>query len=122
MTNQIIFIDSNVWLYRFLADQDPNPKEDFRNRKIAISLTNLKTIVISTQVINEVCSILKKKVKFSEDKIFQLIEEFEQQCLVINLTTSILKTASKLRMNCNLSFWDGLIIDNQLTIINPFKI
>ncbi len=143
MSNQTIFIDSNIWLYRFLADQDPEPKEDTRKRKIAISLTNLKTIIISTQVINEVCSVLKRKVNFSEADISQLIEEFEKQCLVIEITTSMLKKASELRTNYNLSFWDGLIVatalfsganilysedmqdglivDNQLTIINPFK-
>ena len=83
MNNQIIFIDSNIWLYRFLANQNPNPKEDAGKRKIAIELTNLKTSLISTQVINEVCSVLKRKLNFSESKIFQLIEEFEQQCWVL---------------------------------------
>ncbi|WP_242541138.1 hypothetical protein [Phormidium pseudopriestleyi] len=77
MINQTIFIDSNIWLYRFLADQDPNPKEDARKRKIAVSLTNLKNVVVSTQVINETRSILRRKVNFSEIQISQLIEEFE---------------------------------------------
>ncbi|HEY9701808.1 MAG TPA: PIN domain-containing protein [Allocoleopsis sp.] len=144
MTNQTIFLDSNIWLYRFLADQDSNPQEDARKRQIAVSLTNLKNIVVSPQVINEVCSVLKRKVHLSESQIFQLIEEFEQQCLVIDLTTSILKKSSQLRTNYNFSFWDGLIVasalfsganilysedmqdglivDNQLTIINTFKI
>ena len=144
MTNQTIFLDSNIWLYRFLADQDSNPQEDARKRQIAVSLTNLKNIVVSTQVINEVCSVLKRKVRLSESQIFQLIEEFDLQCLVIDLTTSILKKSSQLRTNYNFSFWDGLIVasalaadvtilysedmqdglivDNQLTIINPFKI
>lgn len=144
MTNQTIFIDSNIWLYRFLANQDPDPQEDARKRKIAVSLTNLKNIVVSAQVINETCSVLKRKVNFSEPQISQLIEEFEQQCQIIDVTTSILKIASQLRMNYNLSFWDGLIVasalsghanilysedmqdglivEHKLTIINPFKI
>lgn len=144
MTEETIFIDSNIWLYRFLADQDPDPKEDARKRQIAISLTNLKNIVVSTQVINEICSVLKRKVNFSETEISQLIEEFEQQCQVMDVTTSILKRASQLRMNYHLSFWDGLIVasalsgnanilysedmqdglivEERLTIINPFKI
>ncbi|WP_318730238.1 PIN domain-containing protein [Roseofilum sp. Guam] len=143
MSEQKIFIDSNIWLYRFLADQDPDPEEDARKRKIAVSLTNLNNIVVSTQVINETCSILKRKVNFSETQISQLIEEFEQQCQVIDVKTSILKRASQLRTNYHLSFWDGLIVasalsgnanilysedmqdglivDHQLTIINPFS-
>ena len=144
MSEQKIFIDSNIWLYRFLANQDPDPKEDARKREIAVSLTNLKNIVVSTQVINETCSVLKRKVNFPETQISQLIEEFEQQCQVIDVTTSILKRASQLRINYHLSFWDGLIVasalsgnanilysedmqdglivDEQLTIINPFRI
>ncbi|MGL4498625.1 MAG: PIN domain-containing protein [Planktothrix sp.] len=144
MINQTIFIDSNIWLYRFLAEQDPDPQEDARKRKIAVSLTNLKNIVVSAQVINETCSVLKRKVNFSEPQISQLIEEFEQQCQVIDVTIFILKRASQLRRNYNLSFWDGLIVasalsgnanilysedmqdglivEHQLTIINPFKI
>lgn len=144
MTEETIFIDSNIWLYRFLADQDPDPEEDARKRKIAVSLTNLKNIAVSTQVINKTCSVLKRKVNFSETEINQLIEEFEQQCQVIDVTTFILKIASQLRMNYHLSFWDGLIVasalsgnsnilysedmqdglivEERLTIINPFKI
>jgi predicted nucleic acid-binding protein len=144
MLDEKIFIDSNIWLYRFLADQEPNPQEDVRKRKIAVSLTNLENIIVSTQVINEISSVLKRKVNFSEIQISQLIKEFEEQCQVIDVTTSILKRASQLRMNYNLSFWDGLIVasalsananilysedmqdglivDHQLTIINPFRI
>ncbi|MDJ1176831.1 hypothetical protein PMG25_22330 [Roseofilum sp. BLCC_M114] len=98
MSDQPIFIDSNIWLYRFLADQDPDPEEDARKRQIAVSFscrlkteTNLKNIVISTQVINETCSVLKRKVNFPETQITQLIEEFEQQCQVIDITTFIQK-------------------------------
>ncbi|MFM5889044.1 MAG: PIN domain-containing protein [Dolichospermum sp.] len=143
MNNLKIFIDSNIWLYRFLSDQDSNPQEDARKRKIAIELTNLSTIFVSTQVINEVCFVLKRKALFSELQIYQLIEEFEIRCIVIDITTSIIKKASQLRNEYSLSFWDGLIVssalaanvniiysedmqdglivDEKLTIINPFK-
>ncbi|MDJ0659416.1 MAG: PIN domain-containing protein [Crocosphaera sp.] len=90
MSDPKIFIDSNIWLYRFLVDQDPDPQEDTRKRTIAVSLTNSKDIIISTQVINEVCSVLKRKTNLAEQDIYQLIEEFEEQCNVINLTTVIL--------------------------------
>ena len=144
MTEETIFIDSNIWLYRFLADQYLDPEEDARKRQIAISLTNLKNIAVSTQVINETRSVLKRKVNFSETQINQLIEEFEQQCQVIDVTNFVLKRASQLRMNYHLSFWDGLImasalsananilysedmqdgliVEERLTIINPFRL
>ncbi len=143
MSDQTIFIDSNIWLYRFLADQDPNPQEDARKRKIAVELTNLKTIVVSTQVVNEVSAVLKRKASLSESQIYQLIEEFEQKCTVVDLTASILKKASQVRNEYYLSFWDGLIVasalaanvtilysedmqdslivQEKLNVINPFK-
>ncbi|MDJ0600487.1 MAG: PIN domain-containing protein [Crocosphaera sp.] len=116
MSDPKIFIDSNIWLYRFLADQDPDPQEDSRKRKIAVSLTNSKGIIISTQVINEVCSVLKRKTNLAEQDIYQLIQEFEEQCNVINLTTVILKKASFLRTKYNLSFWDSLIVATALCV------
>lgn len=60
MSEPKIFIDSNIWLYRFLEDQDTDPQEDARKRKIAVALTNSKGIVVSTQVINEVCSVFRR--------------------------------------------------------------
>jgi predicted nucleic acid-binding protein len=42
MNEQRFFIDSNVWLYRFLVDREPEPQEYDRKRKIAIKLTNVR--------------------------------------------------------------------------------
>jgi len=81
--------------------------------------------------------------KVSEIKIRQIIQEFYQGCIVIEIDYNIIVIASDLRTQYNLSFWDslivasslsaganilysedmqdGLIISQQLTIINPFK-
>jgi predicted nucleic acid-binding protein len=143
MSNQLIFIDSNVWLYRLLANQDPNPLEDTRKRNTAITLTEAEGIVVSTQVINEVCSVLMRRGSLNESQILNLIEDFETNCTVIELTVSILKNASSLRSQYNFSFWDsliiasalsagasivysedmqdGLVVADRLEIVNPFK-
>ncbi len=143
MSNELIFIDSNIWLYRLLADQDPDPQEDARKRRIAITLTEREGIIVSTQIINEVCSVLLRRSALNESQILDLIEDFETHCTVIELTISTLKQASNLRNNYNFSFWDSLIIStalsggasilysedmqdsllvaNQLRIVNPFK-
>lgn len=73
-TNKLVFIDSNIWLYCFLSGQIQDPEEDARKRMIANSITDAEGIVISTQVINEVCSILKRKMGFNEEQIFNLIQ------------------------------------------------
>ena len=52
--SQPFFIDSNIWLYRFIVNcSDPNaiPKQ-----QIATNITNQENLMISTQVVNEVCS------------------------------------------------------------------
>jgi predicted nucleic acid-binding protein len=138
-----IFIDSNIWLYRFLADQDPDPQEDARKRSIAIALTDAEGIIVSTQVINEVCSVLIKRASLNEAQILNLLEEFENRCAIVELTIASLKRAVHLRMLYRLSFWDslivacavqsdvpilysedmqhGLIVSEKLAIMNPFQ-
>lgn len=132
------FIDTNVWLYAFIAGQDP-AKTQRANDLISATMM----IVVSTQVINEVCVNLIKREGFSEAHIRDLINDFYHTYIVIGLDHPILVLASTLRERYALSFWDGLIvacaltsgashlysedmqdglsINGVLTIINPFK-
>ncbi|HEY0739143.1 MAG TPA: PIN domain-containing protein [Herpetosiphonaceae bacterium] len=133
-----VFIDTNVWLYAFIAGQDLT-KTQRANRLISTTTT----IVVSTQVINEVCVNLIKREKFSEAQIRDVINDFYHSYGVVGLDQPVLLLASALRDRYALSFWDGLIvacavtsgadhlysedmqdglnIDGALTIINPFK-
>jgi predicted nucleic acid-binding protein len=139
----MIFFDSNIWLYRFLFDPDSDNSEEIRKHNIATNLTNYDRILLSTQVINEVCAVLLKKAKIREIQLKKIIQEFYQGCIVIEIDYNIILTASDLRIQYNLSFWDslivasalaggadtlysedmqhGLTVSEQLTIINPFK-
>ncbi|MDT5060208.1 MAG: hypothetical protein QOH63_667 [Acidobacteriota bacterium] len=55
---KLCFIDTNVWLYAFIQSQDQD--------KTVIAKTTIESseIVISSQVINEVCVNLIKKARF----------------------------------------------------------
>jgi predicted nucleic acid-binding protein len=101
---------------------------------LAAALTSRENILISTQIINEVCAVLSKKAKISEVQIRQIIQEFYDGCLVIQLDRNIilrasdwdsLIVASALASEANILYsedmQDGLIISNQLTLINPFR-
>lgn len=143
MNNSLYFCDSNIWLYRFLIDPECDDAEEIRKHNLAVALTNNENILISTQIINEVCAVLSKKAKISEIQIRQIIQEFYEGCLVTQLDRNIILRASELRTNYSFSFWDslivasalatdanilysedmqdGLIISNQLTLINPFR-
>ena len=69
--SQPFFIDSNIWLYRFIVNcSDPNaiPKQ-----QIATNITNQENLMISTQVVNEVCSNLIRKAGFNNLQIQNLL-------------------------------------------------
>jgi predicted nucleic acid-binding protein len=137
------FIDTNIWLYRLFNDLRIEATERERKRTIAISLTERLNPIVSTQVINEVSANLLKKAKFDEERIKSVIQSLYNRCQVIEFNLAILEIASNLRTQYHLSFWDslivasalsasatilysedmqdGLIVINQLTIINPFQ-
>ncbi|MBW4483480.1 MAG: PIN domain-containing protein [Tildeniella torsiva UHER 1998/13D] len=129
------FIDSNVWLYAF------NRRQDDVKHQIAKAIVAKPGLLVSTQVINEVCKNLLQKARFSEAQTSKVITAFYKRCQVTHLSKEILLQASALRTRYQLSFWDslicaaalnadatilysedmqsGLIIENHLTITNP---
>ena len=66
----LVFLDTNIWLYAFIAGQDATKSE------IAKELIRRSEILISSQVINEVCVNLIKKAKLDESSIQQIIRAF----------------------------------------------
>jgi len=130
------FIDTNIWLYSFIQSQDREKTE------LARTIIKKCEIVISAQIINEMCVNLIKKVNFSEGKIQDLIESLYRKYTVFELSQDIILKASKIRANHSFSFWDSLVaasaldcdsdylisedmqdgfnLENKLTIINPF--
>lgn len=102
------FIDSNVWLYAFIESQD------IHKSQLAKSLiqNDTLTITISTQVINEICSNLIRKAKFSEQKIQQLVSGFYKRYKIVEINQEILLNASKIREHHQFSFWDSLIVSS----------
>lgn len=131
-------IDSNIWLYAFIETQDSGKSS------IAKSVIQNKdiSILLSTQIINEVCINLIKKAGFSEEKIRRLINSFYRKYDVIGIEREILFKSSEIREKHNFSFWDSLVFASALysgadilysedmqsgfviektQIINPFK-
>lgn len=135
-SDSIYFIDTNIWLYSFIQSQD------IKKTEIARAVIKNCEVVISTQIINEMCVNLIKKVNFSEGKVQHLIESLYKKYPVFELSQDILLKASKIRADKCFSFWDslvaasaldcdanflisedmqdGFILENKLTIINPF--
>jgi predicted nucleic acid-binding protein len=141
MSQPLCFVDSNLWLYCLIPD--PTQADDQRKRDQAIALISQFTPIVSTQVINEVCSVLQRKAKFQESQIRQLLQAFSDRSTIVELNTETLIQASDLRLKHGFSFWDGLIvasaiaanatilysedmqdgllIEKQMRIVNPLK-
>ncbi len=132
------FIDSNIWLYALIQSQDQTKHE------ISNELTRFDNIFISTQVVNKVCTNLIKKAGLSRQEIKDIIAGFYRFYTVLEFNENILLKAANLRNQHKLSFWDslivssalsvqveilfsedmqhGLVIENTLEIVNPFRI
>ena len=135
--NPRVFVDSNIWLYAFIEGDDPT------KTAIAKSIVAGSQIVTSTQVINEVSRNLLRKAQFTEERIQTLIDSFHARHSVVPLDQATLRRASELRARHQFAFWDGLIVaaalagqaeilysedmhdgllvDGQLQIRNPFR-
>lgn len=133
--NQVTFVDSNVWLYALIAQQD-QAKSELARQIISVPQ------IVSVQVVNEVCVNLLRKGRRSEDEIDELIRAFHSRHCVVPLNEEVLLRAVELRRTSSFSYWDSLIIaaalsagatvlysedmqhlqlvDGSLGIINPF--
>jgi predicted nucleic acid-binding protein len=131
------FVDTNIWLYAFVAGDDRR-----KSARAKALLEASRAVIVSPQVINEVCVNLIKKAQFSEPQVQQLIESFYAQYVVVEVSKGLLLKASALREQYAFSFWDstivssalhagasvlysedmqaGLVVENRVRIINPF--
>ena len=105
MTDRL-FVDSNIWVYLFLPDDE---------RKLRIAERFIRengsrgTLVISYQVINEVSRSLYKA-KFTETKLRNVIEQLAKICTVQDFSNELALMASTLREKHSFSFWDSHIV------------
>ena len=138
------FIDTNIWFYAFVRGKEP--AESVKTDHAGRCINTTKAIVVSSQIINEVCVNLIKKAAFEEERIAALITAFYQSYAVMPIVHSTLLLASDLRKRYRLSYWDSLslmvasaieancavlytedlqhgqVIDTTLTIINPLRL
>lgn len=98
------FVDTNIWLYAFIETDEATKSARAR------TLLQENEPVVSTQVINEVCINLLRRANFTEEHIAQLVESFYEKYRVIELTKMVLLSASQLRQQYALSFWDSMIV------------
>ncbi|MCL2146779.1 MAG: PIN domain-containing protein [Synergistaceae bacterium] len=130
------FIDTNVLIYAFTADEPAK-------QQTALKYLNNCLPVISTQVVKEFSNVLLKKTNISLQAIQETINEIIDVAEVVNeeiglvfsafgiykqykfsfYDSLIVATAIKSRCQALLSedMQDGQIIDKKLKVVNPFK-
>lgn len=135
--NNAHFIDTNIWLYSLLDTGEADKTET------AQILIKSSQAIVSTQVVTEVCANLVKKARMPEDEIRKFIEGIYAKHRVVELDMRVSLFASELREEYSLSFWDslivsaaflsgaeiiysedmqdGLVIRENLKIVNPLK-
>lgn len=131
--NAEIFYDTNIVLYLLSADA---AKADRAEELLAMGG------IVSVQVLNEFTAVARRKLQMSWTDIREIVMQIRQVCTIVNLTpetheracelaeryqytiydASIL--AAALRASCAVVYsedmQDGQLIEQQLTIRNPF--
>ncbi|MDD5373032.1 MAG: PIN domain-containing protein [Sulfurimonas sp.] len=133
-----IFLDTNIVIYAFSEDEA-------QKQSIAFSLLDgeYNNALISKQVINELANILLKKFKLSSNQVENAILELDTIVNIVDFDLSTQIKALHVKDKYNLQFYDsliiatalenkcttlysedmhnGMLIENRLKIINPFK-
>ena len=105
-----VFIDTNVWIYLFLQDDD----EKYKTVERFLSENNANAIFLITyQVINEVSNTMLRY-KYSENQIREYIGFLYRICTIQNFNKEIILTASSIRETYSISFWDSILIGSAL--------
>jgi predicted nucleic acid-binding protein len=134
--NDRVFLDTNILIYVYSQDEPQKQQQ-------AIACTELGSIWISTQVLNETVNVLKRKFKLDYPEIRAVIQEFTQYFQVTTVSPKTIEQALNITERYQFSYFDSLIvasavetqcdrlysedlnngqcIDEQLTIINPFS-
>ncbi len=138
------FIDTNLFIYALT--QSGKPQDSAKHQQVLglfERILPVAQIITSVQVVNECHFVLRRKFSLDESSVSHAIES---GVLAITKVESLELTdyhrASQLRQRHALSYWDslvcasalraganelysedmqhGLVIDNQLKIVNPF--
>jgi predicted nucleic acid-binding protein len=102
------FVDTNILIYAY--DRSAGWKRD-RAQALVEQLWNSGAGVLSTQVLQELCINLRRKIAhpLPVDEVRQLIDDYLSWEVVTNTPDSVLR-ALEIEVRYKTSFWDALIL------------
>ena len=129
------FIDTNIVVYLFSGDE---PEKKSRAEDVTAGHAHL-----STQVLNEFANVMFRKFRLTADEVSAACRELSNSFTIATVTAETIFHALRLKGRYGFSYFDSLIvasaleegcdtlytedlqhgqiIENQLTITNPFK-
>ncbi len=112
--NHKAFIDTNIWIYAHLENDDE------KNNQALTLLDSLSELTISTQVLNEYYAVMLKY-KIADEIIQDNINVIIEASNVALIEISTIQLAHKIRLQNGFSYWDSLMIasaiENNCTIL-----
>ena len=136
-TTDKAFFDSNIIIYCYTGTELVKQTTAFR------IIDDCENTYISTQVLQEFCNVVHKKFSSREVDVEQAISEVEILFIVHENSVATIRKANDIKSKYGFSFYDSLIIaaalecgcntlysedlhhkqliENTLTIVNPFK-
>jgi len=104
--NDKVFIDSNIWLYALIQGN----VDDEKRERAKACIIDAKDIIVSTQIVNEVCINLIRKGKKDTLFIDQFLSNFVATYTVMSQTVDDVLKVSCIRKDYSFSYWDSLVI------------
>lgn len=113
------FVDTNIL---YAHDPSRGSKRD-RARRVIEQLWQTGHGVLSTQVLQELCVNLRRKVSPSlpVDEIRRLVQDYLSWEIIVNTPESALQ-ALEIENRYKISFWDALVINAAETAGRPYSI
>ena len=131
-----IFLDTNIVVYLYSGDEP-------EKQATALKLIEQNNPIISTQVLSELANTLSRKFTLPFDVVAQAVAEVQEGCAVLPVMPETISQALALAKKYQYSYYDSLIlasalsagcstlftedmhhgqvIENSLTIQNPFR-
>jgi predicted nucleic acid-binding protein len=108
MHDEIVFLDSNLWIYLFLNSENEADKP--KQSKVKQLLLDYPLVVCSAQVLNEVSNTLFRKYHLEVERIESHIESILSLVFMQTLNEAITLKALSLLKKYHFSFYDALIV------------
>ena len=102
-----ICVDTNLWVYALTR---PRSGDTTRHERAQEAIQAAGRLVITPQIINELCFVLRRKQGWQDAELRPLIEQLQTNCIVHVPSSRWHLFALDLRLAHQLSYWDSLVV------------